>query len=173
MAKKKVDSKKSPTLACPLCKEPFEDMDKLVDHIREKSISDRNHELLLNAYYALSANMDSIIQSLFQGFIKGIISLGMEVKKMKKLRVEDIEKIVEKIKKLLKNIPKPTDPLGESIYESVVSKITNILSWRHRTKTDLLRILSSIKSIFSSGKKTYNAMILKAAMILQEYFIRV
>lgn len=173
MAKKKADSKKSPTLACPLCKELFEDMDKLVDHIREKSVTDRSHELLLTAYYTLNANIDSIMRSLFQDFIKEIISLGADVRKMKKPRAEDIEKMVERIKKLLEKIPKPADPLEASVYESVVSKITNILSWRHRTKTDLLRILSSIKSIFSSGKKTYNAMILKAAMILQDYFVKV
>ncbi|MEX0569405.1 MAG: hypothetical protein Q6363_009685 [Candidatus Njordarchaeota archaeon] len=157
-----------------MCKETFEDMKSLIEHIREKSTIDRDHELLLTAYYTLNAHINSVLQSLFQDFLQEIRNLEKKVKSMKKPSNEDIEDVIKTIERLLESIPEPSDPLETSIYESIVSKIENILSWRHRTKNDLLRILSSIRSIFISGRKTFNTMILKAAMILsQKYFVKV
>ena len=156
-------------LRCPLCGEEFRGLRSLVDHIREKSYEDKNHEILLTAYCSLITHMDMVLGDVFRDFLRGLDDIDRRVREAKRLKSEDIDAVLSEIRELVEKIPKPSSPLHAAVYESAIPSILAVLEWKHRTKRDLLRILSEIKALFTENKKAYITMVLKASMIPVSY----
>lgn len=172
--KNKEKTTKTQYVQCPICGQTFETLDKLVDHFRDQSYRDKNYEMLLTAYYTIIAHIGRAISRLFGEFYRSLREIERDIKSLKKPDEKQILGIIQKIENALDQIPEPEDPIEDAVYESVVSYIKSVLGWRHKTKKDLLRILSAIRTVFTEGKKPYITILVKSAMILSnKYFVNV
>ena len=168
----KESREKRGNIPCPICGMMFEKLDQLIRHLREESTKDEKHEVLLTAYYSISVHINRVIGRLFGEFHQKIREIEREAKNLKRPSEREVDNIISKIEEAISIIPQPADPIECAVYESVIMSIRAILQWRHKTKGDLLRIISSILSLLTEGRKTYISMLMKAAMILSEkYFV--
>ncbi len=155
-------------IQCPICGMAFEKLDDLIRHLREESGSDHRHQILLTAYYSISVHIREAIGRLFSKFQRRLRELEVDAKNLKRPSEEEVKGVVKKIEAALSLIGKPTDIIEQAVCESVIMSIRGVLQWRQKTKSDLLRIISSINSILTEGRKAYVSMLIKAARILAE-----
>jgi len=162
------------SIMCPICGMGFEKFEELIAHLRELSCTDKNHEILLTAYFSMRAHIERAIDRLFGRFIKKLHEAYMQAKKLKRPSEAEVSKIITSIEDTLSKVPDPSDPIEKALYDSVITKIKSALGCRHKTKSELLRIISTINSLFTYGRKAYFSMLIKAALILcEKYFVNV